>query len=336
MQYNIKPISDRRIWEDFWMVHSPGALFQSWVWGEVVKKQSIPLMRYAVYDNSELVGIYQVMIVRARRGTYLHIRHGPVLRNHSLSHWRTVLAHLISLAGSEGAWFLRFSPQIDDSPIHRKLLASLGLRPSLTHEIDAERCLRLTLGQSEDAMLAAMRKTTRYEIRRAEKLGIRVIQSTDPCDLRKFFELYRATSRRQHFREHEGVTEEFEVFVKEGNAVLILGYYEETLMSAAIILFSGNQAIYHHGASIPTKAPVNYAVQWEAIRIAKARGCTWYNFWGVAPEGYSSHPWAGHSLFKRGFGGIEAVQLHAQDYPVSPLYWLTRSIEWWQERSRGY
>lgn len=336
MRYTITAVTDRRIWDNFWMVHGPGALFQSWGWGEVVIKQSIPLTRYALWDGSRLVGIYQVMIIRARRGTYLHIRHGPVLCDHSLALWRTILEQLVTLAKSEGAWFLRFSPQIDDSPDKRNLSRSLGMHPSRTHEVDAERCLLLALGQTEDAILAAMRKTTRYEIRRAEKQGISVVQSTDPLDLHKFFELYRATSKRQHFREHEGVAEEFEVFVKEGNAVLLLGYHEGTLMSAAIILFSGNQAIYHHGASIPTKAPVNYAIQWEAIRLAKARGCLWYNFWGVAPEGHSSHPWAGHSLFKRGFGGQEIVQIHAHDYPVSPFYWLTRSIEWWQERSRGY
>ncbi len=336
MKLHVEPLEDRGEWERFWGMHAPGALFQSWCWGEVAKKQSLPLVRFGLYERSRLIGIYQVMVVRARRGTYLHIRHGPVLERHTLMNWKSVLFHLCRVARLEGAWFLRFSPQIDDTPGNRKLFTSLGLRPSITHEVDAERCILLPLDQTEDALLSAMRKTTRYEIRRAEKMGIHVVRSTDPDDLIKFFDLYRQTSKRQHFVMHDGVDLEFNVYTKEGNAVLLLGYHEQILQSAAIILFSGNQAIYHHGASIPTKAPVNYAVQWTAIRMAKERGLGWYNFWGVAPAESLSHPWQGHSLFKRGFGGIETVNIHAQDYPVAPLYGLTRAVEWWQERSRGY
>ncbi|MDP1722630.1 MAG: peptidoglycan bridge formation glycyltransferase FemA/FemB family protein [Candidatus Gottesmanbacteria bacterium] len=336
MKLHVEPFDDRGEWERFWGMHAPGALFQSWCWGEVVKKQSLPLVRFGLYERSRLIGIYQVMVVRARRGTYLHIRHGPVLERHTVMNWKSVLSHLCRVARLEGAWFLRFSPQIDDTPGNQKLFTALGLRPSITHEVDAERCLLLPIGQTEDALLAAMRKSTRYDIRRSEKMDIHVVHSTDPKDLEKFFELYRKTSKRQHFVEHEGVACEFEVYAKIGNVVLLMGYHEQTLMSAAIILFSGNQAIYHHGASIPSKAPVNYAVQWTAIRMAKERGYTWYNFWGVSPQDNLSHPWAGHSLFKRGFGGMETVKIHAQDYPVSRLYYFTRAFEWWQERRRGY
>ena len=336
MKLHVEPLDDRGVWDCFWEKNAPGALFQSWEWGEVVKNQSLSLVRYGLYEDSRLIGIFQIMIVRARRATYLHIRHGPILERHTLANWKQVLAYLQTIARQEGAWFLRFSPQIDDTPYNVKLFTVLGLRPSITHEVDAERCMLLPLAQTEDALLSAMRKSTRYEIRRSEKMDIHVVRSLDPKDLEKFFDLYRATSKRQHFVEHEGVAEEFAVYAKTGNAVLLLGYYEQTLMSAAIILFSGNQAIYHHGASIPSKAPVNYAVQWAAIRMARERGLAWYNFWGVSPQVNISHPWAGHSLFKRGFGGMETVKIHAQDYPISPLYGLTRAFEWWQERRRGY
>ena len=334
LQINI--ISDRRVWEHFWETHGSQALFQSWLWGDVVLRQSIPLTRYGLYDGSHLVGIFQVVTVRARRGTYLHVRHGPVLITQKLPYWRNVLTSLQSLARQERAWFCRMSPQIDDSPEHRALFASLGLVPSVVHEVDAERCILLSLGQSEDELLSGMRKTTRYEIRRAEKIGVRVISSTDPADLDNFFYLYNETSKRQRFVAHTGIREEFEVYSKEGNAVLLLGYHQSTLLSTAIILFSGNQAIYHHGASNRTKLPVSYAVQWEAIRIAKKRGLVWYNFWGVAPEGNQTHPWYGHSLFKRGFGGSDVVTIHAHDLPTSGLYLATRAIEWWEERRHSY
>ncbi|MBI3342879.1 peptidoglycan bridge formation glycyltransferase FemA/FemB family protein [Candidatus Gottesmanbacteria bacterium] len=333
---NISIITERSVWERFWEQEAPQALFQSWLWGDVVKRQAIPVTRFGLYDGSRLIGIFQVVTVRARRGTYLHVRHGPIFSTQTLPYWASTLASLQSLAHGERAWFLRMSPQLDDSSAHRELFRSLGLIPSVTHEVDAERCLLLPLGQSEEELLAGMRKTTRYEIRRAEKVGIRVVSSTDPADLDTFFDLYRQTSKRQHFVEHKGIREEFEQYCKEGDAILLLGYHEHTLLSAAVILFSGNQAIYHHGASIPSKFPANYAVQWEAIRVAKKRGIAWYNFWGVSSRENQSHPWYGHSLFKRGFGGSERVTIHAHDVPTSGLYWVTRAIEWWEERLRGY
>ena len=332
----VKPITDPGLWNNFWVAHGPGALFQSWDWGEVVLRRSFPLVRLGVYSGSELVGICQVMIVRARRGTYLHVRHGPVFKRHNIAYWQCFLSHLTAFAKTEHAWFLRCSPQIPDTPQNRNLLCKLGFVPSVIHEVDAERCLLLSLDQTKDALLSAMRKTTRYEIRRAEKIGIQVREETDRKALDNFIDLYARTSLRQHFVAHEGITEEFDVFTRSGNAVLLLGYHEETLSSGALILFSGNQAIYHHGASIPTKLPVNYAVQWTAIRMAKARGALWYNFWGVAPAGDDRHPWQGHSQFKRGFGGIESVTINAVDYPVSLFYRLTRAYEWCQERRRGY
>lgn len=332
----IKNVTEAKIWEDFWNTYAPQALFQSWLWGEVVKQQSIPIVRFGLYEGSKLVGIFQVVTIRARRGTYLHVRHGPIFATQKVEYWKSVLSYLKIFAIKERAWFCRISPQMDDSPTNCRLLASLGLVPSAVHEVDAERCLLLSLSQTEDELMSGMRKTTRYEVRRAEKMGVHVVSSVDPADIDKFFDLYQETSRRHHFVAHIGIREEFEIYSREEKAILLLGYHENSLLSAAIILFSGNQAIYHHGASLSTKFPVNYAVQWEAIRAAKKRGFPWYNFWGVAPEENLSHPWRGHSLFKRGFGGSEVVTIHAHDLPTSVFYPVPRAIEWWEERRRGY
>lgn len=332
----IDEVTEKKIWEDFWKAHASEALFQSWLWGEVVKKLPLPILRLGLFDGTRLVGIFQVVTVRARRGTYLHVRHGPVFTVQKEEYWKSVLSYLTLLARKERAWFCRISPQLDDLPENHRLLGSLGLTPSVVHEVDAERCWRLRLSQTEEELMMGMRKSTRYEIRQAIKMGVKVISSSDPSDLDKFFDLYQETSKRQHFIKHKGIREEFEIYSREKQAVLLLGYHEKSLLSAAIILFSGNEAIYHHGASISSKVPVNYAVQWEAIRTARIRGCMFYNFWGVAPLESPNHPWRGHSLFKRGFPGSEVVTVHAHDLPTSAFYPLTRAIEWWEERGKGY
>lgn len=332
----IDAIGDRHVWERFWESHAPQALFQSWLWGEVIKRQSLPIERFGLYDGSRLVGIFQVVTVSARRGTYLHLRHGPILIDNKPDTLEHVVKFLRAHAKGKHASFVRMSPPFEDTDDRRLFLRSLGMLPSAVHEVDAERCWVVDITPREETLISNMRKTTRYEIRRAEKLGVRVVSSADPADLDKFFDLYQETSKRQHFVVHRGIREEFEIYAGENKAVLLLGYYQRSSLSAAIVLFSGNQAIYHHGASVRTKLPVSYAVQWEAIRQAKRRGMHIYNFWGIAPLDQENHPWRGITVFKTGFGGNEVRTMHAHDLPLSATYWATRSIEWWECLRRGY
>ncbi len=336
MAIAIRPIESKDVWERFVLATQPTALFQSWLWGEVEQNRGITLWRFGVFRESELIGVFQVFKVTAKRGTFLHVRHGPVLTHHSIEMYRTVLSHLTDLAGGENAWFIRMSPQIPDSPADQRLLRKLSLRPSAIHAMDAEHCWVLDITASEPELLAGMRKTTRYEIRRAERLGVNVRASTDPKDLIHFSKLYKFTSQRQGFVPHRGIEEEFKAFTKAGMAVLFLGSYKNNILAAAIILYYGPQAIYHHAASVPTHIPVSYLVQWSAIKEAKKRGKKVYNFWGIAPDDSPNHPWRGITLFKKGFGGKEAGFIHAHDLPLSPLYTVSRMVETIRKRVKHY
>jgi lipid II:glycine glycyltransferase (peptidoglycan interpeptide bridge formation enzyme) len=323
-------------WESFLQEVSPQSLFQSWTWGEVQKKTGQTVLRYGIFEKDILIGIMQVFVVRARRGTYLHIRHGPVLKNRTAKIWKELLVILNDVARQYKAWFIRISPLLENSPENRQLFSYLNLRPAPIHEVDAERCWVLDITQPEEMLLAGMRKSTRYEIRRGMKMDIPVHLSTDARDLRKFEALYKKTSERQGFVGHSSIQEEFVLFAKENQAMLFLGYVGKQLISGAITLFYGGQAIYHHGASIPSKTPVSYAVQWKSILEAKNRGINVYNFYGIAPEDRPNHPWRGLTLFKKGFGGREINYIHAHDYPTSPWYYLTYIIEFVRTKLRGY
>lgn len=325
----IKEITDRGVWDHFWETHAPEALFQSWLWGEVVKKQSLPLVRFGLYDGSKLVGIFQVVTVRARRGTYLHVRQGPIL----LKQWSFVTNFLKDQARRERASFVRISPPLGDTDANRQMLKRFGMLPAATHEMDAQRRWVLDITRPEEMILSGMRKTTRYEIKRAMKEGV-IIEKTE--DVSSFFDLYGQTADRHGFVPHKGIREEFDVFSNEHGATMFLGKHRQKAFAAAIILFLGHQAIYHHGASIPNHFGASYLLQWEAIREAKRRGMKTYNFWGIAPPDKPNHPWRGITLFKTGFGGQEVRTIHTHDLPISPRYYLTRSIEIWERLRRGY
>ena len=66
------------------------------------------------------------------------------------------------------------------------------------------------------------------------------------------------------------------------------------MIAAGIFVFSGKTALYYYGASSSDNAKrkymATYLLQWEMIREAKRRGCTIFDFLGVAdPEDPDSH-----------------------------------------------
>jgi lipid II:glycine glycyltransferase (peptidoglycan interpeptide bridge formation enzyme) len=97
-------------------------------------------------------------------------------------------------------------------------------------------------------------------------------------------------------------------------------------LTASIIIFTKSTAFYHQGASLHTKIPATYLLQWEAIKEAKNRGCQLYNFWGIYDEQKPDRTptsWQGLTLFKTGFSGQIKRFLPTQDYIVSKKYYLT-------------
>lgn len=333
---HLKEISSQKIWEQFVLSHSPQALFQSWQWGEIEKKSGAIVYRFGIYGDDDLLGVAQIFVIRAKRGTYLHIRQGPILVDYSEDLIRNCISLFSEIAKKERALFIRMSPMIEDSDSQKEILMACGLTPSPIHEVDAERCWVLDISQSEEMILQGMRKTTRYEVRRGLKMDIQVKKSVNPEDISEFVSLYKETSKRHGFVSHGSIVEEFEYFASRGESMLLLGYIEKTLIASAIIVFYGGQAIYHHGASLPSKVPVSYMLQWQAILEAKKRSIGIYNFYGIAPEGKPNHPWNGLTLFKKGFGGKEVRYLHAYDYPLSPLYIVPKIIESIRTKMRGY
>src|SRR3972149_9919552 len=202
--------------------------------------------------------------------------------------------------------------------------------------MDAELTGVLDITPPEADILANMRKTTRYEIRHAQKLGVKIVRSSDPKDIIKFLDLYDQTAARHGFVKHLGISEEFSQFTAQNQAVLYFGSYQDKTVAAAFVLYFGEQAIYHHGASLRTKVPVSTLIQWQAIGEAKNRGLKRYNFWGIAPPDKLKHPWQGITLFKKGFGGRPQQYLHAHDLPVSRLYILPRLVELARRQLKGY
>ena len=80
----------------------------------------------------------------------------------------------------------------------------------------------------------------------------------------------------------------------------------------------------------------NYALQWAAIRWARARGYSLYDFWGAPDVFAESDPLWGVYAFKRGFRGTVTRSAGAWDFAPSPLRYRLWSALWprWQALRR--
>lgn len=324
-------------WEDFLLTQPWQPFFQSWDWGEVQKSIGHDILRLGVYEKEKLIGICLIVGIQAKRGSYFHLRHGPVFIKFESS-FDALLEAIKEEARKRNISFIRMSPVLEEGVFDLHFLQLRGFRNAPIHNMDAENAWVLDLDKSEEEILSGMRKTTRYLVRKAEKLPIEISETIQKKDFESFLKLYEETSSRHQFVPHRGIKEEFALFSKNGEAKLFLAKYKRKVLAGALIIFYGAQAIYHHGATSNEyrEIPAAYLLQWVAIKEAKKQGKKLYNFWGVVPPEKQKHPWQGLTLFKTGFGGRRINFIHAQDLPLTIGYWKTYTIETAWRIKRGY
>jgi len=351
MSLIIKEINNKEVWEGFLLNCSEKTFLDSWNWGEFQEKEGNKIWRLGILNNEQLLGTALVIKIKAKRGTFLFVPHGPIekskVKSQKLKILEVLLEKLKEIAEEEKAIFLRIAPIWKRTEENIKLFKDLGFKEAPLH-IHPENSWELDITPSEDNLLMDMRKTTRYLIRKAGKnQDIEVVQTQNIEDLETFDKIYRETASRHDFVPFslDFLKKQFSTFSEDNQIVVFLGKYKGKVISAAVIVFWQNIAFYHHGASLSkyNKIPVSYLLQWKAIKEAKKRGCKKYNFWGIAPDvkekediKKSKHPWAGLTLFKMGFSGHRKEYVKTQDFPISIKYVFTRLFEKLRKTKRGY
>lgn len=265
---------------------------------------------------------YAVMIVRnAKRGRYLEIPCGPLIDFRDKKVVREVFDKIAEIGKKEKCVFVRVRPQLLMSPENMKLLSDLKLKKSPMH-LAAEHTVILDLTKSEEELLSEMRRQTRYEVRRAEKLGIKVVSSNSEADFKEFHKVQAATAKRQGFippsiktlmAEREAFGDKIKIYkalTSEGEPI-----------AYGLIIRDFAEGDYYEAAStdLNRKLPGAYALLWQATKDLKAEGLARFNLWGIAPAGQPNHRYAGVTTFKTGFsnGIVEFVPAH--DLVLKPI-----------------
>ena len=335
MNYQILSIQNKEDWEKQICNYHNINFLHSYNWGAFHRSlgKKVFFQKIVADKDNSVAGIALIVCEKAKRGNYLTVAGGPLLKFENPDIDKILDSFIQNakiIAKEENALFLRVRLQEVESAMLHEMMKKHGFRPSPMH-LTADLTLQLDLNTDENLLLSQMRKTTRYEIRKADKLGITIKYSNDPNDIDKFYENQIKVAKRHNFVPFslKFLKNQFLAFLPDDQVLLIHAYLGNTLLSTSYIIFYRNEAVYHYGISTDEniKLPGSYAAQWAAIKEAKKRGMKRYNFWGVAPLLQPNHRFFGVGLFKRGFGGAEVHYLPAYDFPFSIRYKGVRLFE---------
>ena len=167
-----------------------------------------------------------------------------------------------------------------------------------------------------------MHEKWRYNIRLAWKRNVKtswVDPTPDVIDI--WMSLLDDTTSRDGFTHN--AREYYISFLqnlRDNNAWgMLFATYEGQVIAAGIFVYHHGIAIYYYGASASDwelrRHMAPYLIQWEAMREGKMRGCSTYDFLGIAPPGEINHPLAWVTSFKEKFGW-NIVQIGSKRYYI--------------------
>ena len=296
---------------------------QTLSWAKFQKSLEVESFRLAVLENEKVIAFAQIFVKKLPFGlSKIEIPRGPLLHGTwNMEHRTEILDLLISeiekITAEQNSIFVRFEFQ-----------ENLNFDLPRSKKVDEENfplaTLRIDLQKPLDEILAEMKPKGRYNINVAKKHGIQVSIENSADD---FFALLEKTTARDGFSGHPKSFYQKMIDELGGDCVLLVAKKGDQPIAAIIVTFGGDTATYYFGASDYEfrNLMASYLLQFEAIKIAKERGCHFYDFLGVAPKDSSKHHLAGVSDFKKKLGGEVVEYPRPRIVVFKPIfYWLLR------------
>lgn len=323
---NIINIDNKEKLNNFVASQKKSQFLQSWQWGEFHKNLGGNAWYLGIEEDGDLIAVATIVKKELPMNKcYFFCPRGPVIADKIIND-RQKPEEIIKLffkeseniARAENAMFFRFEPTFD--------ILDLNINVTKTLDIEPKKTLILDLTKSEDDLLADMHQKTRYNIKLAEKKGVKIVRTgIDRFD--EFWKLVDETSERDEFRPHGRYYYETMLKTDPLFTELLLAEYEGKILAANIVSFFGDMVTYMHGGSSNEDRNIMapFLLQWETIKLAKSKGYKYYDFFGIDEE-----RWPGVTRFKRGFGGEEVDYPGTFDFAFDPgwyqVYKMIRKI----------
>lgn len=288
-----------------------GEFLQSTIWFDLLCREEEEAEFFGFEEEGKIKAL--ALIIKKKilgHFSYYYLPRGPLGEKEAMIKLLKALQ-----AEKSPALFFRVEPTIDifsgkkEFEVHK----SVNLQPQKTLVID------LALGEAE--LLKSMHPKTRYNIRLAEKKGVKVRLSGKE-DFDHFWSLMEKTGARDGFRLHS--REHYaNLLSSDSNVKMFLAEYNGHIIAGGLFSFFGDRVTYLHGASDNEHrnlmAP--YLLQWTVIRTAQKINeknnqliFRSYDFYGIDEQ-----KWPGVTRFKLGFGGEVKEYPGTYDIIARPL-----------------
>ncbi|MBI2019588.1 peptidoglycan bridge formation glycyltransferase FemA/FemB family protein [Candidatus Daviesbacteria bacterium] len=315
---NLRPITTK---QKFQYNKAVTHVIQSFEWGEFRKSLGIPVLRYGLYQNSKLVNAFQLTLrkIPFTNQCVGYLPKGPAPDKEFAEALRKIgkenkcafikIEPNVILNDSEGS-LANASTSETSSEILRNAQndnTDTSFRKS-PKPLFTKYNFVLDLTKSEAELLKNMHPKTRYNIKVAQKHGVKVEIKTDNEAFKIYLKLYFETTKRQGYHGHNQNYHRkvWETLKKEGMAKILIASYKGEPLTAWMLLNFKDTLYYPYGGSSKTHPEVmaNNLAAWEAIKLGKKLDLKYFDMWGaLGPDADLKDPWYGFHKFKMGYGG---------------------------------
>lgn len=270
--------------------------------------------------------------VRRVNSTYIYMRKFPVIGYFAKIPRSSTTFSLDSLKLIQDIYPIfqwRIAPFVKEGTLEAKNYRSLLFHHRFRIEqapFNPTTTILIDLKQSPDVIFNRFTSVKRRAVRRAVKNGI-IIKESD--EIEAFIRLRQFQYRPLGFLITKETRMLFDTFYPK-HASLLLAYstiplqsrtyfsaraknYVQVPVAGILLLFYNHVAYYWFASSLPIgkKLFAPSLLVCEALKIAKIRGCTLFDFEGIYDERFpkAAASWRGFTKFKEGFGGRKVVYL---------------------------
>lgn len=307
-------------------------LLQSYEWGELKRRTGWRPIRFIVRDDDgtpRAAGTALEKRLPYVKRSFLYAPRGPAMVYDDTAVLKRVVDVLRELALERRAAFVKIDPDVPKPrPDLTAAFGRLGFVPARFRRhwggIQPVAVCRLPIDTDEDTILAGFRPKTRYNIRLANRKGV-TVRLGGRDDLPAFHRIWQETAARQNFsvRGLDHLYQLWDLIIEPGHGALLLAEYDGQTLASVIVTSFGDKAWYLYGgtSNVHRERMPMYLLQWEAIRWAKARGCTLYDFLGVSCHMDPQDPMYGLYRFKRGFNPEYTEFIGEFDLPLDRRFY---------------
>ena len=294
---------------------------QSPRWGEFRKKTGVKV----VIINGLQLTIHQIPRTKYTIG---YLPKGPGIT-------KSMLGDLEKVGKKENAIFIQIEPNVEKNNKEYKFE---NLRPS-TRPLFTKYNFVLDITPSEEELLKNMHQKTRYNIRLAEKRGIKVTEDNSANAFSEYLKLTKETTQRQNFYAHGEKYHKlmWETLKNEKinknilTAHLLKATYNNDVLVTWILFVLDDTLYYPYGASSSKNRELmaSNLMMWEAIKFGKNLGLKKFDMWGslgIDPD--TKDPWYGFHRFKEGYGPRHVEYVGSFDLIINKkLYFIYKILD---------